>query len=113
MKLVTLIIRPSRLDDIHNALHQANIHGLTITEVKGSVRKPHTELYRGAEYLVDYVSKVKLEIAIDDSRLDEVIEVLTKTVRKETGQTTDGKVFIYELTEVIRLHSGQTGSDAL
>jgi len=113
MKLITLIIRPSKLDDIHDALWKTDIHGLTVTEVKGFVRKPHTELYRGAEYTVDYVSKIKLEIAVDDSRLDEIVEILTNTVRKETGEITDGKIFIYELAQVIRLHTGETGSDAL
>ncbi len=112
MKLVTAIIKPFRLDDVREALSEIGIQGLTVTEVKGFGRqKGHTELYRGAEYVVDFLPKVKLEVAVDDSRLDAVIETITKSA--QTGKIGDGKIFVYEISQVIRIRTGESGPDAL
>lgn len=112
MKLVTAIIKPFKLDDVRAGLAEVGVQGVTVTEVKGFGRqKGHTELYRGAEYVVDFLPKVKLEIAIDDGMLDAVIEMITKVAN--TGKIGDGKIFVTSLEEVIRIRTGETGSDAI
>ncbi len=112
MKLVSAIIKPFKLDDVREALSEIGIQGVTVTEVKGFGRqKGHTELYRGAEYVVDFLPKVKIEVAIDDSLLDQVIETITNTAN--TGKIGDGKIFVTALEQVVRIRTGETGSDAL
>lgn len=112
MKLVTAIIKPFKLDDVRTGLAEVGVQGVTVTEVKGFGRqKGHTELYRGAEYVVDFLPKVKLEIAVDDSMLESVIEMITKVAN--TGKIGDGKIFVTQLEEVIRIRTGETGSDAI
>jgi len=112
MKLVTAIIKPFKLDDVRDALAEVGVQGITVTEVKGFGRqKGHTELYRGAEYVVDFLPKVKLEIAIDDKMLDRVIEAIIKAAR--TDKIGDGKIFVYDLGHVVRIRTGETGKDAL
>ncbi|MBT8420653.1 MAG: P-II family nitrogen regulator [Gammaproteobacteria bacterium] len=112
MKLVIAIIKPFKLDDVRNALSEIGIQGLTVTEVKGFGRqKGHTELYRGAEYVVDFVPKVKLEIAVNDSLLDTTIEAIISAAR--TGKIGDGKIFIRDLDQAIRVRTGESGPDAL
>ena len=112
MKLVTAIIKPFKLDDVREALSEIGVQGVTVTEVKGFGRqKGHTELYRGAEYVVDFLPKVKVEIAIGDNLLDQVIEAITKAAN--TGKIGDGKIFVTELEQAIRIRTGETGKDAL
>jgi nitrogen regulatory protein P-II 2 len=112
MKLVTAIIKPFKLDDVRDALAEVGVQGITVTEVKGFGRqKGHTELYRGAEYVVDFLPKVKLEIAIDSKQLDKVIETIVKAAR--TDKIGDGKIFVYDLEQVVRIRTGETGKDAL
>ena len=112
MKLVTAVIKPFKLDDVREALSEIGIQGITVTEVKGFGRqKGHTELYRGAEYVVDFLPKVKLEVAIDDSMLDQVIEAITVTAN--TGKIGDGKIFVSALEQIIRIRTGETGPDAI
>ena len=112
MKLVTAVIKPFKLDDVREALSEIGIQGITVTEVKGFGRqKGHTELYRGAEYVVDFLPKVKLEVAIDDSMLDQVIEAITETAN--TGKIGDCKIFVSALEQIIRIRTGETGSDAI
>jgi nitrogen regulatory protein P-II 2 len=112
MKLVTAIIKPFKLDDVRDALAEVGVQGVTVTEVKGFGRqKGHTELYRGAEYVVDFLPKVKLEIAIDAKMLDRVIEAITKAAR--TDKIGDGKIFVFDLQQVVRIRTGETGKDAL
>lgn len=112
MKLVTAVIKPFKLDDVREALSDIGIQGVTVTEVKGFGRqKGHTELYRGAEYVVDFLPKVKLEIAVDDDMLDQTVEVITQTAN--TGKIGDGKIFITPLEQVIRIRTGESGPDAL
>ena len=112
MKLLTAIIKPFKLDDVRSALSELGIQGMTLTEVKGFGRqKGHTELYRGAEYVVDFLPKVKIEVAIDDDRLGTVMEAVTEAAR--TGKIGDGKIFVTDLTDVIRIRTGDTGGDAL
>jgi nitrogen regulatory protein P-II 2 len=112
MKLVTAIIKPFKLDDVRDALAEVGVQGITVTEVKGFGRqKGHTELYRGAEYVVDFLPKVKLEIAIDDKLVDRVIESIIKAAR--TDKIGDGKIFVYDLGQVVRIRTGETGKDAL
>ncbi|VFM96095.1 MAG: nitrogen regulatory protein P-II family [Candidatus Kentron sp. G] len=112
MKLVMAIIKPFKLDDVRNSLSEAGIQGMTVTEVKGFGRqKGHTELYRGAEYVVDFIPKVKLEIAVDDSLLDTAVEAITQAAR--TGKIGDGKIFVRNLEQVIRVRTGESGPDAL
>lgn len=112
MKLVTAVIKPFKLDDVREALSEIGIQGITVTEVKGFGRqKGHTELYRGAEYVVDFLPKVKLEVAIDDAMLDQVIEAITATAN--TGKIGDGKIFVSALEQIIRIRTGETGSDAI
>jgi nitrogen regulatory protein P-II 2 len=112
MKLVTAIIKPFKLDDVRDALAEVGVQGVTVTEVKGFGRqKGHTELYRGAEYVVDFLPKVKIEVAIDAKQLDRVIEAITKSAR--TDKIGDGKIFVYDLEQVVRIRTGETGKDAL
>tara|TARA_B100001057_G_scaffold384718_1_gene391266 strand:+ start:702 stop:1040 length:339 start_codon:yes stop_codon:yes gene_type:complete len=112
MKLVTSIIKPFKLQEVRESLVAAGIEGLTITEVKGYGRqKGHTEMYRGSEYSVDTLPKIKLEILVDDSNLNNVVKVVTETAN--TGKIGDGKIFITAIEEVIRIRTGETGSDAI
>ena len=112
MKLLTAIIKPFKLDDVRDALAEVGVQGLTVTEVKGFGRqKGHTELYRGAEYVVDFLPKVKIELAIDESRVEPAIEAITKAAN--TGKIGDGKIFVFELEQVVRIRTGETGKDAL
>ncbi len=112
MKLVTAVIKPFKLDDVRTALSELGIRGMTVEEVKGFGRqKGHTELYRGAEYAVDFLPKVKLTIAIDDAQLDAVIEAITNSA--VTHKIGDGKIFVQSLDQVIRIRTGETGNEAL
>lgn len=112
MKLVTAIIKPFKVEAAREALSDIGIQGLTVTEVKGFGRqKGHTELYRGAEYIVDFLPKSKLEVGVDDEQVAEVVEVIKHS--SATGKIGDGKIFVTELTEVVRIRTGETGSDAL
>jgi nitrogen regulatory protein P-II 2 len=112
MKLITAIIKPFKLDDVREALSDIGVQGMTVTEVKGFGRqKGHTELYRGAEYVVDFLPKVKIEVAVDDSMLDQVIETITKSA--STGKVGDGKIFVTNLEEVVRIRTGETGPSAV
>lgn len=112
MKLVVAIIKPFKLDDVREALSEIGVQGITVTEVKGFGRqKGHTELYRGAEYVVDFLPKVKLEVAVDDALLDRVIESISKSAN--TGKIGDGKIFVFGLDQAIRIRTGETGPDAL
>ena len=112
MKLVTAIIKPFKLDEVREALATVGVQGVTVTEVKGFGRqKGHTELYRGAEYVVDFLPKVKLEAAIRDELLDPVIEAIEQAA--STGKIGDGKIFVFDLEQVVRIRTGETGADAL
>ena len=112
MKLVTAIIKPFKLDEVREALSAIGVQGITVTEVKGFGRqKGHTELYRGAEYVVDFLPKVKIEAAIKDDLLDRVIEAIEKAAN--TGKIGDGKIFVFDLLQVVRIRTGETGADAL
>jgi nitrogen regulatory protein PII len=112
MKLITAIIKPFKLDEVREALSEVGVQGITVTEVKGFGRqKGHTELYRGAEYVVDFLPKVKLEVAVDGPAVDTTIEAITKAAH--TGKIGDGKIFVSELEQVIRIRTGETGKDAL
>ncbi len=112
MKLITAIIKPFKLDDVREALGTVGVKGITMTEVKGFGRqKGHTELYRGAEYVVDFLPKVKLEMVVDDNLAEQVIEVITNAA--STGKIGDGKIFVSPIEEAIRIRTGETGSDAL
>ncbi len=112
MKLVTAIIKPFKLDEVREALAAVGVQGITVTEVKGFGRqKGHTELYRGAEYVVDFLPKVKVEAAIKSEMLDQVIEAIEKAA--STGKIGDGKIFVFDLEQVIRIRTGETGTDAL
>ena len=112
MKLVTAIIKPFKLDEVREALAAVGVSGITVTEVKGFGRqKGHTELYRGAEYVVDFLPKVKVEAAVKDELLEQVIETIERAA--STGKIGDGKIFVFELEQVIRIRTGETGVDAL
>jgi nitrogen regulatory protein P-II 2 len=112
MKLVTAIIKPFKLDDVREALGNVGVKGITVTEVKGFGRqKGHTELYRGAEYVVDFLPKVKMEVAVADDQLDSVIDAITHAAR--TGKIGDGKIFVLPIEQVVRVRTGETGADAL
>ncbi|HCA75773.1 MAG: P-II family nitrogen regulator [Pseudomonadota bacterium] len=112
MKLVTAIIKPFKLDDVREAISEIGIDGLTVTEVKGFGRqKGHTELYRGAEYQVDFLPKVKLEIAVQDDQVERLVEAITGAAK--TGKIGDGKVFVYDLEGAVRIRTGETDTDAL
>jgi nitrogen regulatory protein P-II 2 len=112
MKMVTAVIKPFKLDDVREALSSIGVQGVTVTEVKGFGRqKGHTEHYRGAEYVVDFLPKIRMEIAVEDDRVDAIIETITKTA--STGKIGDGKIFVSNLEQVIRIRTGETGPDAL
>ena len=112
MKLVTAIIKPFKLDDVREALSEISIQGMTVTEVKGFGRqKGHTELYRGAEYVVDFLPKVKIELIVDDAQLETAVEAIQKAAH--TGRIGDGKIFISTIDEAIRIRTGETGADAI
>ncbi|MDR1888640.1 MAG: P-II family nitrogen regulator [Zoogloeaceae bacterium] len=112
MKFITAIIKPFKLDEVREALSAIGVQGITVTEVKGFGRqKGHTELYRGAEYVVDFLPKVKIEAAIADELLDQVIEAIEKAA--STGKIGDGKIFVAALEQVVRIRTGETGNDAL
>jgi len=112
MKLVTAVIKPFKLDDVRESLSEIGVQGITVTEVKGFGRqKGHTELYRGAEYVVDFLPKIKLEIAIDDNMVEKVIESITSSAN--TGKIGDGKIFVTNLEQIIRIRTGETGAEAV
>ncbi|MDE0856808.1 MAG: P-II family nitrogen regulator [Nevskia sp.] len=112
MKLIVAVIKPFKLDDVREALSELGVSGITVTEVKGFGRqKGHTELYRGAEYVVDFLPKIKLEVAIEDERVEAAVEAISKSAH--TGKIGDGKIFVYTLDQAIRIRTGQTGRDAL
>lgn len=112
MKLVTAIIKPFRLDDVRNALSEVGVQGMTVTEVKGFGRqRGHTELYRGAEYVVDFLPKAKIEVAISDDRLDEIVEAIVGSAK--TGKVGDGKIFVTNLEQVVRIRTGETDDSAV
>ena len=112
MKMITAIIKPFKLDDVREALSEIGVQGITVTEVKGFGRqKGHTELYRGAEYVVDFLPKVKIEAAVDSDMADKVIEAISKAAN--TGKIGDGKIFVSNLEQVVRIRTGETGPEAL
>ena len=112
MKMITAIIKPFKLDEVREALSQIGVKGITVTEVKGIGRqKGHTELYRGAEYEVDYIAKVQLQIALEDSLVDRAIETIIESAK--TGKVGDGKIFVTNLEKAIRIRTGETGNEAL
>ena len=112
MKLITAVVKPFKLDDVREALSEIGVQGITVTEVKGFGRqKGHTELYRGAEYVVDFLPKVKIEVAVADSVVEQTIEAITKAAN--TGKIGDGKVFVSPLEQVIRIRTGETGEEAI
>jgi len=112
MKMITAIIKPFKLDDVRQAVAEIGIQGITVTEVKGFGRqRGHTELYRGAEYVVDFLPKAKIELAVADEVVDQVVESIANTAR--TGKIGDGKIFISELIEAIRIRTGETGAEAV
>ena len=112
MKMVTAIVKPFKLDEVREALSAIGVQGITVTEVKGFGRqKGHTELYRGAEYVVDFLPKVKVEAAVDDALVERVIEAIEAAAR--TGKIGDGKIFVSALEQVVRIRTGETGKDAL
>ncbi len=112
MKLITAVIKPFKLDDVREALSDIGVSGLTVTEVKGFGRqKGHTELYRGAEYVVDFLPKVKLEIAVSDEKVGQAIETIVNAAN--TGKIGDGKIFVTDLEQIIRIRTGETGDEAI
>ncbi len=112
MKMIAAVIKPFKLDDVREALSGIGIQGMTVTESKGFGRqKGHTELYRGAEYIVDFLPKIKIEVAVDDDKLDDVIDAISKSAN--TGKIGDGKIFVSSLEQVIRIRTGETGSEAI
>ena len=112
MKLITAIIKPFKSDDVREALSELGVNGMTLTEVKGFGRqKGHTELYRGAEYVIDFLPKAKIEVAVEDSLAEQAIEVICKAA--QTGQIGDGKIFVTSLEQAIRIRTGETGNEAL
>ncbi len=112
MKLVAAIIKPFKLDDVRESLSEIGISGITVTEVKGFGRqKGHTELYRGAEYVVDFLPKIKVEVAVEDGVVDRVIEAITSAAK--TGKIGDGKIFVFNLEQAVRIRTGESGTEAL
>ena len=112
MQLIISVIKPFKLDDVREALSRIGVQGMTVTEVKGFGRqKGHTELYRGAEYVVDFLPKIKIEVAVSDDQLDRVVEAISGTAR--TGKIGDGKIFVVNMGEAIRIRTGESGPDAL
>jgi nitrogen regulatory protein P-II 2 len=112
MKLITAIIRPFKLEDVRQAISDVGVHGVTVTEVRGFGRqRGHTEIYRGAEYAVEFVPKTKIEVAVDDSLVDQVVEAIMKTAL--TGKVGDGKIFVFDLVQVVRIRTGERDASAL
>ena len=112
MKLVSAIIKPFKLDDVRQGLSEIGVQGMTVTETKGFGRqKGHTELYRGAEYVIDFLPKIKIEVAVDDDQLNAVIESISKSAN--TNKIGDGKIFVYDLEQVVRIRTGESGSEAI
>ena len=112
MKLISAIIKPFKLEDVKDALVEIGIHGMTVTDVKGYGRQQgHTELYRGAEYVVDFLPKVKVEVTVSEAELDKVVEVIVKTAK--TGKIGDGKIFVIDLKDTVRIRTGERGEDAI
>lgn len=112
MKMIAAVIKPFKLDDVREALSKVGVQGMTVTETKGFGRqKGHTELYRGAEYVVDFLPKIKIELAVSDDKIDDVIEAITKSAN--TGKIGDGKIFVSSLEQVVRIRTGETGAEAL
>ncbi len=112
MKLVTAVIKPFRLDDVRNALAEVGVQGMTVSEVKGFGRqRGHTELYRGAEYVVDFLPKAKIEVAVSDDMVERVVEAIVESAK--TGKIGDGKIFVTELGQILRIRTGETGDSAL
>ena len=112
MKLIAAVIKPFKLDEVREALSEVGVQGITVTEVKGFGRqKGHTELYRGAEYVVDFLPKVKIEVAIEESELESAVEAISKAAH--TGKIGDGKIFVVALEQAIRIRTGETGTDAI
>lgn len=112
MKMVTAVIKPFKLDDVREALAGIGVQGITVSEVKGFGRqKGHTELYRGAEYVIDFLPKIKLDIAVDDDQLERVLETIIESAR--TGKIGDGKIFVFDLEQVVRIRTGETGATAI
>jgi len=112
MKMINAIIKPFKLDDVREALSEIGVQGITVTEVKGFGRqKGHTELYRGAEYVVDFLPKLKIEVVVKDSAVEQTIETITKAAN--TGKIGDGKIFVYDIEQTLRIRTGETGDDAI
>jgi nitrogen regulatory protein PII len=112
MKLITAIIKPFKLDDVRKAVGDVGVHGVTVTEVRGFGRqRGHTEIYRGAEYAVEFVPKTKIEIAVDDGLVEQVVEAIVKSA--QTGKVGDGKIFVFELTHVVRIRTGERDASAI
>jgi len=112
MKLITAILKPFKLDDVREAVAEVGVQGVTVTEVRGFGRqRGHTEIYRGAEYVVEFVPKTKIEIAVEDSLVDQVIEAISKSAR--TGNVGDGKIFVVDLAQVVRIRTGERGGSAI
>jgi nitrogen regulatory protein P-II 2 len=112
MKLITAIIKPFKLDDVRQAISEVGVQGVTVTEVRGFGRqRGHTEIYRGAEYAVEFVPKVKIEIAVDEALLDQVLEAITKSA--QTGRVGDGKIFVFDLAQVVRIRTGERDASAI
>ena len=112
MKLVTAIVKPFTLDDVKTSLQEAGVLGMTVSEIQGYGRqKGHTEVYRGAEYSVDFVPKVRIEVVVDDSIVDKVVDSIVRSAR--TGKIGDGKIFVFDVEQVIRIRTGETGEEAL
>ncbi len=112
MKLITAVIKPFKMDDVHEALMECGVKGITVTEVKGFGRqKGHTELYRGAEYVIDFLPKIKIEVAVGDDQVEMVIDAISKSAY--TGKIGDGKIFVTHLEQVVRVRTGEIGEDAL
>jgi nitrogen regulatory protein P-II 2 len=112
MKLITAIIKPFKLDDVRHAVSEVGVQGITVTEVRGFGRqRGHTEIYRGAEYVVEFVPKTKIEIAVDDALVDLVIEAITKSA--QTGKVGDGKIFVFDLAQVVRIRTGERDGSAI
>lgn len=112
MKMIAAIIKPFKLDDVREALSDVGVSGITVVEVKGFGRqKGHTELYRGAEYVVDFLPKIKVEIAVDDDQVEQITEAIVEAAK--TGKIGDGKIFVYDLGQVTRIRTGETGTEAL
>ena len=112
MKMIAAVIKPFKLDDVRESLSEIGVQGMTVTETKGFGRqKGHTELYRGAEYVVDFLPKIKIEVAVSDDKVSDVIEAITKSAN--TGKIGDGKIFVTEIVHAIRIRTGETGSEAV